>query len=168
MENCHIVTEKVLCFLIKGNKILLSKKLIGSDIFNGYSGSILSGETPRSTAVRKLKEQGGIHARESDLDKRAIVDLYYPHAPHDNRRVFVFFVEKWMGDPVETDARTEPQEFNFEDVPYSKMVPSDKEWLPQVLKGKKLKAEFVLNKDVDVIEKRLDIIKEFDTTAAYA
>ncbi|HYD04050.1 MAG TPA: NUDIX domain-containing protein [Alphaproteobacteria bacterium] len=169
MENCHIVTEKVLCFLVKDNKILLSKKITGGMIenrYNGYSGSVLSGETPRSAAVRKIKEQGGVHARESDLDKRAIVDFYYPHAGHDNRRVFVFFVKEWMGDPKETDARTEPEEFDFNDIPYDYMAVSvDKEWLPQVLKGKKLKAEFVFNKDVDVVEKRMDIIKEFDNTA---
>ena len=40
-----------------------------------------------------------------------------------------------------------PKWFKINEVPFDKMWPDDKFWLPRVLKGEKLKAKFVFGQD---------------------
>ncbi|OIP76236.1 MAG: hypothetical protein AUK09_02515 [Parcubacteria group bacterium CG2_30_36_38] len=49
----------------------------------------------------------------------------------------------------------------FDEIPLLKMWDDDKFWLPHVLQGKKLKAEFVFNKEEKISQKLVEIVKNF-------
>jgi len=164
MDDMTINSERTLCFLIKNNEILLSRKLLrlGAGKYNGYGGGIESNETERHAAIRELKEESGFVALESDLEKRAVIDFYFPHEPHNNQRVHIYFLRRWTGKFVSDKEMGEPELFSLKNIPYDQMWASDREWLPYLIDGKKIKAEFVWTKERKVDKRIIDIVKNFD------
>lgn len=98
-----------------------------------------AGETFAQCACRETKEEVGIEVNEKDLEQVAVI-YFYSRDSKIVEPVFncpIFFVRKWKGDPTET-AEMIPEWFNHELIPFEKMSPGDKEWLPLLLKGKKI------------------------------
>ncbi len=54
-------------------------------------------------------------------------------------------IRDYSGKPVESE-EMKPEWFDKKNIPYDKMWPDDKYWLPKVLEGKKLNATFVFGK----------------------
>jgi len=95
--------------------------------------------------------------------RKIVLDFYFPQVPQDfnwNQTVHVFVVEDWEGEPEESEEML-PRWFKFDEIPLSKMWDDDKFWLPHVLQGKKLKAEFVFNKEEKISQKLVEIVKNF-------
>jgi len=140
--------EATLCFLIKeinGERELLlamKKQGFGEGRWNGVGGKFDSKNDKNiiATAKRELKEEIGVIAQE--IKKVAILSFYFPYQKDWNQNVHVFFVANWQGEPKETE-EVRPKWFKINEIPLDKMWPDDKFWLPRVLNGEKLKAEFV-------------------------
>ena len=140
--------EATLCFLtkeIKGEKGLLlamKKKGFGKGKWNGVGGKFNSKKDKNifATARRELEEEIGVIAQE--IKKVAILSFYFPYQKDWNQNVHVFFVKNWRGEPKETK-EMKPKWFKINKIPFNQMWPDDKFWLPKILRGKKLKAEFV-------------------------
>lgn len=133
-----------ICFLKKGSQILLAfkTKKIGKDCWNGYGGGIEVGETPKQSAVRELAEEAGVIALLQDLEKIAIVDF---HNIKSDGSIFVccchfYIVHKWTGEIKETKEMINPTWFGVDSLPYDRMMPADRDFLPFALNGRKLKA----------------------------
>jgi 8-oxo-dGTP diphosphatase len=145
MQEEKILLNATLCYLSKGEKILLGLKAkkIGQGCWNGYGGGIDGRETPEQSVLRELFEEAEIKASEKSLEKVAIVDFHNTNS--DSRsficRVHVYFVYQWEGEPQETEEMLKPTWFDKNSLPLSEMMLADKEWLPIVLSGKKIIAE---------------------------
>ena len=140
--------QATLCLLIKeinGKKELLlamKKKGFGRGKWNGIGGKF-DPKTDKDifdTAKRELKEEIGIEANE--LEKVALLSFYFPYQEDWNQDVHVFFVRNWQGLPVESD-EMKPQWFKIGEIPFGDMWSDDIIWLPRVLDGEKIKANFV-------------------------
>ena len=139
--------QKTLVFPIQDGQILLGikKRDFGEGKLNGFGGGQEEGETIEQTAVRELKEEVGLIARISDLDKVAEIDFFFPEVNNTwNQRVHIYLLRNWQGIPRESD------EMGFEyhalnNIPYAKMWSSDAYWLPRVLQGEKFIAEITFN-----------------------
>ncbi len=139
------LAHATVCFLKKGNKILLAIKgrAIGEGCWNGYGGGINSGEKPKEAAVRELREETKeVIALPEDLRKIAEIDF---HNTKSDGKIFVckvhcYLVEKWQGKVQETKEMLNPTWFDIKDLPLEKMMAADKKWLPIALSGKKIKA----------------------------
>ncbi len=133
-----------LCYLIKGSEVLLSVKTknIGKGCWNGYGGGIEPGETPEKAALRELKEEVGVIASPDCLEKVAVVDFCNTKSDGSsfNCKVHVYLVSQWMGEPRMSDEMINPTWFDKEHLPLDEMLLADREWLPLVLSGKKIKA----------------------------
>ena len=141
-----------LCFLRKEENILLAMKKRGFGVgkYNGVGGKVELGETIEDAARREIFEEIGVQAGE--LEKAAVIRFYFPLVPSDkhwNQEVHVYFVNNWEGEPRESEEMA-PQWFNSQEVPFDKMWSDDKYWLPRVLKGEKVSAEFSFGEDESV------------------
>lgn len=160
--------QTTLCFLIKqgesGVKELLlamKKRGFGQGRWNG-SGGKFDAQADKDivdTARRETEEEIGVKA--SDLQKVAVINFYFPDSFKDknwDQQVHIFFCKDWQGEPVESE-EMRPAWFAPQDLPYAQMWPDDTFWLPLVLQGKKLLADFFFADDGKVIkDKKIEIV----------
>lgn len=116
----------------------MKKKGFGKDRWNGYGGKIKDGESIENAAIRELREESSIEVTTRELTKVALIEFFFNNTPGWNQRAHVFFVRDWNGEPQESEEMS-PKWFEIGMIPYKDMWPEDKEWLPRILAGEKLK-----------------------------
>ena len=132
-----------LCFAIKDDKILLAmkKRGFGAGRFNGYGGKVQEGETIEAAALREMKEEVGLAAENSNLNKVGQIKFFFKDKEGWDQEMHVFLVKDWQGESQESE-EMKPQWFNIKEIPFDSMWPDDKHWLPAVLAGKKIEGHF--------------------------
>lgn len=130
-----------LLFLVKGDEILLAmkKRGFGKGRFNGVGGKPEGKEKIEQTAKRETKEEIGVSPKK--IQEVAKLNFYFPEKPEWDQQVIVYYCYKWQGRPKETE-EMKPKWFNRFDLPYKRMWPDDKLWLPHVMEGKYVNANF--------------------------
>ncbi len=146
--------KTTLIFLYKPEekKILLAmkKRRFGEGKWNGVGGKLNEGETILQALEREVKEEIAVTVKSGDMIQVATIDFSFKDNSEWNQQVHVFLTEKWEGEPVETEEMN-PEWYSFDSLPYDKMWIDDIHWLPLVLEGKKIKANFKFNKSGDKI-----------------
>lgn len=97
--------------------------------------------------MRELREECGVKAEAKELKKAAECLFLFPSVPEDqnwNQNMHVFLLSKWEGTPTETE-EMKPVQMEAEKLPFEQMWEADQHWIPEVLKGKQIKAKFVYN-----------------------
>jgi len=139
---------------VNDGKILLGmkKRGFGKGKVNGFGGKLNEGETIAEAAVRELAEEVGIKVKLEELKKMAELAFTFPHREDDswNQKVHVFLVNSWEGEPKESEEMS-VEWHDLDKVPLDKMWDSDKYWLPEVLKGRKIKGELSFGEDNSTI-----------------
>jgi 8-oxo-dGTP pyrophosphatase MutT (NUDIX family) len=135
-----------LVYCVKGNSVLLGmkKRGFGQGKLNGYGGKV-SNESIKECAVRELFEEAKIICRKDDLEKVAELDFIYEDVPKEkdwDQTVHVYLLREWIGDAKETQ-EMRPFWYDIDKLPLDNMWVDDEVWLPLVLKGKKIKGQFV-------------------------
>ena len=134
--------QATLCLLVKDHKILLAmkKRGFGKDKWNGVGGKLNSGETIEQAMIRETQEEIGVSP--VDYHLVAKISFYFPKDKEEwNQVVHVFIASKWQGEPKESE-EMRPQWFDNNQIPYHQMWQDDPYWMPQVLNGKTINAEF--------------------------
>ena len=148
--------ETTLSLLKKDNKLLLAMKKRGFGIgkYNGVGEKIKQGETPEEAMIRETAEE--INVTPIKYEKVGFIefDEYYK-GKKENVAFHLYFVTEWEGKPTESEEMN-PKWFNIKDIPYDKMLPDDKHWLPLVLEGKRIKAYFDFDEDWNLISKKIE------------
>ncbi len=141
--------QATLCLLIKdkgGEKELLlamKKRGFGVGKWNGVGGKVDPEKGDRDivgAAVREAEEEIGVKAK--DLEKVAVLNFRFPYKEEWNQDVHVFIARNWEGEPKETEEMM-PKWFKENEIPFDEMWDDDKIWLPHILEGKKLEADFI-------------------------
>ena len=147
--------KATLCYLIdkENNKLLLGmkKKGLGVGKLNGFGGKVEENETIEQAAVRELFEEIEVKANIEDIQKVGEIIFNQPHKKEWEQHVHVFLINKWTGDPQESD-EMKPVWHNIDNIPFDQMWEDDPHWLPKVLNGEKIKANFVFDKDTESIK----------------
>ena len=152
------MTDATLCLLIKNNpakEILLAMKKRGFGIgkWNGVGGKIDSKKGDKSivdAAIRETKEEIGVEIR--NPEKVALLRFRFPYNKDWDQDVHVFLTKNWEGEPKESEEML-PKWFKINEIPYKEMWDDDRFWLPYVLEGKKVDADFIF-KEGEIIDKR--------------
>ncbi len=131
-----------LCFVVDANRVLLieKKRGHGAGLINGPGGKLEPGETPLQCAIRETQEETCVLAIEPVLKGQfKFVDLVarqwfgYIYVAHAHQGVAR---ETPEGAPLWVD---------LEALPFDRMWPDDRYWLPRVLAGEHLEGEFLFD-----------------------
>jgi 8-oxo-dGTP diphosphatase/2-hydroxy-dATP diphosphatase len=135
-----MVKPLTLCVIHTDTHILLGMKKRGFGVgrWNGFGGKIALGESIEEAARRELREECGLEAEV--LEHRGIIRSEYATHP-DMLEIHVFDVIKYHGTPVESE-EVRPSWFKLTDIPFDKMWPDDRHWLPLFLEGKRIDGRF--------------------------
>lgn len=137
-----------LCFLVREDEVLLAMKKRGFGVgkYNGVGGKVGDGESIKKAMVREALEEIAVRISETDLVQRAILRFSFDGNPKWNQECHVFVTEKWRGEPAETE-EMRPEWFSVTKLPFERMWIDDSFWLPKVLSGESIQAEFYFNAD---------------------
>ena len=153
--------QATLCFLLRGDDILLAmkKKGFGAGKWNGVGGKFEEGETPEQCARREIEEELGVRA--TGMDRVAHLRFFFPDTEQYkdwNFDVHVFMVNSWEGEPREGE-EVAPQWYSTKDIPFAQMWADDPHWLPRVLAGEKLAAEFHYADDSNIASHSIRVLE---------
>ena len=138
---------RTLCFLIQEDKVLLGmkKKGFGKGKWLGVGGKVNKNEGVKEAVKREVKEETQVVPKK--LVKVGIISFYFPYVKKPerwNQKVHIFISLSWEGEPRETDEIL-PKWFEISKLSLDKMWDDAKYWLPQILKGDKITADFLYN-----------------------
>jgi 8-oxo-dGTP pyrophosphatase MutT (NUDIX family) len=141
-----------LCFLMKENEVLLAMKKRGFGVgkWNGIGGKVKGGESIEQSIMREAHEEIGVVINEKDLETMGSLIYRFKDNPDWDNHMHVFAVRSWAGEPAESE-EMRPQWFTKDQLPFDAMWVDDQHWLPIVLRGEMVNAEFLFNKTGDVI-----------------
>lgn len=155
MENKKILPTTLL-LVIKDNKILLACKKRGFGIgkYNGVGGKLEPGENVEQGMIRETFEEIGIVPKDYILRGVINFDEYYKGEPVIEV-THIFVAKDYDYSPQETD-EMKPFWFDLDKIPYDKMFPDDKFWLPKIIAGENVIGEFVFDKDFNKLSHYID------------
>lgn len=144
----HAGKPVTLCLLVDDNNVLLAlkKKGFGTGKWNGVGGKVEDGEMIEEAAIRETQEEIGVTPK--DIMRAAIIH----YMPYDIT-MHVYIAKDWDGEPVETEEMA-PKWFPKNALPQD-MWDSDKHWLPRVLDGVKLRANFVYDENNNILSQEI-------------
>ena len=128
--------------------LAMKKRGFGMNRWNGAGGKVEVGESTEEAAVRETREEVGVIVQEM-YKVAELLFYFFGNAPW-NQRVGVYLCEQWVGEPTESEEMN-PRWFAVDKIPFTDMWPDDIFWLPEILKGKLVKANFTFS-DNDVIK----------------
>lgn len=139
-----VLLRATLAFPIRGGKIGLGIKAakIGAGRYNGAGGGIEPDEDIAEAACREIREEWCVAVDPKRLRPLAVVDFHnYPlQQPPFTCRVFVCGFGAWRGTFRGTAELGPPDWFEPGTLPYSRMLPADRDWLPCLMEGKTIHA----------------------------
>jgi len=151
-----------LLFLKDGDRILLAmkKRGFGEGRWNGVGGKVEPGESVEQAMIRETQEEIGVTPLEYEKVADIRFDEYFKGEP-TLMHVHVFVATTWNGEPTESDEMA-PQWFATDDLPYKDMWSDDEYWLPEVLEGKKISADFKLDESDVIISHTINEVVAFE------
>jgi len=160
--------KATLCLLIKENnkekEVLLAMKKRGFGVgkWNGVGGKFDPEKGDKdivTAAIRETDEEIGVQIKE--LEKVAILNFYFPYNQEWNQQVHVFLAKNWQGEPKESEEML-PKWFRDKEIPFKEMWNDDKFWLPHILNGKKLKANFTFKNGEIITQKDIKFVENLE------
>jgi len=147
-----------LALIIKNGKILLGlkKRGFGAGRWNGFGGKQEKNESIAKLLKREMLEETGIKILK--YKKRGILLFEFKNNPQIIE-MHIFSIEKYLGQPKESE-EMKPKWFDFNKIPYSKMWPDDKYWLPLFLKGGNFRGEFYFKNTKKILYHSLRLVKK--------
>jgi 8-oxo-dGTP pyrophosphatase MutT (NUDIX family) len=154
--------KATLVFLIKKESgkvseicLAMKKRGFGMGRWNGAGGKVEEGESYEEAAIRETNEEIGVKVNK--IEPIAELTFIFANKEEWNQSVRAYFSDQWVGQPEESEEMS-PQWFKANDLPFSEMWPDDKFWLPDVIKGKKLKASFTFGENDSVLDKKIETV----------
>ena len=133
------------------------KRGFGKGKLNGFGGKQEGNETIEEAMLRELMAEA--HVQAIRYEKVGELTYRFEHEPSWNQVVHIYRVSEWQGVPKESEEMT-CEKFPLTAIPYDRMWDNDKQWLPHVLAGKKVKGA-VVHTDKTTVDAKIDIVDHF-------
>ncbi|MBU1050690.1 8-oxo-dGTP diphosphatase [Candidatus Bipolaricaulota bacterium] len=149
------MVHATLCFIVRDGApphVLLGKKKRGFGMgkLNGIGGKLEPGELPDDGVIREVEEEVGITIHKSGLHPAGRITFRFPFMKTFDHFVHVYCATEWEGEPIETEEML-PSWFSVNEIPFERMWQDDAYWLPIVLGGKHIVAEFTFGEDNETV-----------------
>lgn len=141
--------EHSFCHVIHKNKLLL--KLANSGVTKGKwncpAGKIEKGETSKHAAIRETYEETGLKVQKllNHGTLRFFVDgkgLFF--------RIYLFSSRRFSG-KIKSSSEGKVKWFDVANIPYGKMWPDDRHWIPILLRGERFDGDFYFDKNNETL-----------------
>lgn len=144
--------QLTLLFLVRDDEVLLAmkKRGFGAGRWNGVGGKLDEEESIEQALIRECQEEIGVTPTLYEQVAEITFHEFNGNAAKD-MHVHVFTATAWEGTPIETEEMA-PQWFKQYELPLDEMWPDDEYWLPLVLAGKRLNAEFTLDENDQITQ----------------
>lgn len=133
--------------------LAMKKRGFGVGRYNGTGGKVMDGETIEEALRREAKEEIGVAV--GDVEKCAELTFTFPHKEEWSQLVHVYLTDSWSGEIVETE-EMRPEWFPVEKIPYETMWPDDIFWLPKVIEGKFVVAQFAFGEGDVILSQHIE------------
>lgn len=160
----EIFTEATLCFLIRGDEVLLARKQkkIGAGLLNGFGGRAEADDgNIEYTNIRETEEEVGIRIKIA----KKVGEITFRNPSDDNKlknmRVHIFIATEWDGEPKETEEMKKIAWYKIDDIDYNNFLSADRLFIPQILGGKYIKGSIEYNNDWSVKSSSIDEVDGF-------
>lgn len=156
-----ILTIGIIC---RGSEVLLGMKLrgFGMGLWNGPGGKFdeEKDKNPEESFRREALEESSLIV--GQIERVGFIEFEFANEPGKILETHVFRVLDYEGQPQDGE-EMQWQWFDQEVIPFDKMWPGDKYWLPTILAGKKIRGQILYNDDKkqEVISKDLRDVREF-------
>ena len=152
--------QTTLCLLLKDGEILLAMKKRGFGVgrWNGTGGKFDPEKGDKNileAAMRETKEEIGVNVK--NPEKVGLFHFKFANKEEWNQDVTLFVSSEWEGEPTESEEMM-PKWFSFDEIPYESMWPDDTLWLPHILKGEKLEANFLFGEGDKILDYNLKVV----------
>lgn len=136
-----------ICIIRNNQEVLLGlkKRGFGQGRWNGFGGHVETNEDIEEAAKREVYEESGLEVQQ--LREVGVIEFEFVDDP-EILEVHIFVVTGFKGKPRET-GEMRPQWFQLDKIPYGEMWPCDRQWLPELLEGKRFLAYFLYDNEVD-------------------
>lgn len=141
-------------------EVLLGEKLrgFGAGMIMGPGGHVEPGESWLEAAIRETEEESGLQVAPADAAHVATLSYVFPAKPHLDAEVQVFLTDTWSGQ-LQRSSELDPRWFSIDEIPFDRMWDDERYWLPRVLAGSRLVAEFTFDDDsIKVARHRVDAL----------
>lgn len=151
----RLLPVRTLCLLVDGNpihRVLLGYKKagFGQGKYTGFGGKVEAGESVEAAARREMLEECGVQVAESDCYPAGCLVFLFPARPTWSQVVHVFVARSWSGEPIESNEMI-PAWFDADELPYPSMWQDAQYWLPHILEGRQITAQFVFQDDNETV-----------------
>jgi 8-oxo-dGTP pyrophosphatase MutT (NUDIX family) len=144
--------QATLCFLVRDNQVLLAMKKRGfaQGKWNGAGGKKDERDSNvKEAAIRETSEEIGV--RPKTLKLTATLNFYHLGKEDNNQQVTVYLCDKWEGEPTESEEMA-PKWFDLDKIPYKDMWVDDIIWMPMILGGETIEADFLFDEKENLLE----------------
>jgi 8-oxo-dGTP diphosphatase len=147
-----VVTFATLCYLRRGDKVLLQQKargLFGEGRWNAPGGKLRKRESPEEGAAREMFEETGL--RVHALTFSGLLNFYLGESRKLDQVVFLFSCKKSRG-RMRRSSEGDLKWFATGAIPYDKMWEDDRIWLPHLLNGNSFVGDFYFSENYKKLE----------------
>jgi len=152
--------QTTLCLLFREGEILLAMKKRGFGVgrWNGTGGKFDPNvdKDILDAAIRETKEEIGVEIK--NPEKVGLFHFKFVNKEDWNQDVSLFVAKEWLGDPVESEEMM-PKWFSINEIPYESMWPDDIHWMPHILKGRKVEADFLFGEGDKILDYNVKIVE---------
>lgn len=147
-----------LLFLRRGDQVLLAMKKRGFGVgrWNGVGGKVEPGESIEQALIRETQEEVNVTPLQYEKVADLRFDEFFKGVP-TIMHVHVYVCTKWSGEPTASE-EMDPEWFKADAIPYGDMWPDDLYWLPQVLEGQTITADFVLDENDAIVSHDVRVV----------
>lgn len=151
-------TNAVLCYIRDRGRVLLQLKAdgrFGGGFWNGPGGKIAEGESPEQAAVREVREETGLVV--AGLRDHGTLVFYFGEAQEPQIIVRVFSTERFSG-TLQANEEGRLEWLPEDALPFGRMWPDDRLWVPHLLAGRCFRGVFRLSDDhTRILEQELEV-----------